>query len=188
MSKNDSSVHNSPAAVAYARSLLELANERGQAKEVGEEMKAVGQILAENPGFKEFLSNPSVGATERSNTFDKLFKGQASELVYSMIRVANEKGRAGILDEIAAEYTKLLDVQLGNVDVDVTSATELEPDQRETINQRVNGMLGKNANLHHHVDASIIGGLVVRIGDKVLDASVKSQLKSLRERMLASHA
>ena len=95
----------SPVAVAYARSLLELANERHVAQDVGGEMKAISQIMSENPSFKEFLANPAVGETERSHVIEKVFKGQASELVYNLIRVANAKGRAGVLDEIAATYS-----------------------------------------------------------------------------------
>src|SRR5436305_12157465 len=114
---NGHPVQASPIAVIYARSLLELANERGSAAEAGEEMKAIGQLMAENPHFKEMLSNPAINQAQRIELIDKLFKGRASELVYNLIRIANSKGRAGILDEITSTYLKLLDEQLGNVDV-----------------------------------------------------------------------
>ena len=178
----------SPVAVAYARSLLELANERNVAQEVGGEMKVISQLMSDNPSFKEFLANPSVGQNERSKVIDKIFKGQVSELVYNLIRVADSKGRAGILDEIADAFLKLLDEQLGNVDVQVTTARELDGGQEDAIRQRISQVLGKNPILHKQVDESIIGGLVVRVGDKVMDASVKTQLKSMREKLLASGA
>ena len=178
----------SPVAVAYARSLLELANERNTARDVGEEMKAISQLMKENPQFKEFLANPAVGHNDRQRVIENVFKGQASELVYNLIRVANAKGRAGVLDEIAATYSKLLDEQLGNIDVQVTTARDLDGGQEDAIRQRISQVLGKNPILHKHVDESIIGGVVVRVGDKVMDASVKTQLKSMRERLLASGA
>ena len=70
----------------------------------------------------------------------------------------------------------------------VTTARQLDGGQEEAIRQRISQVLGKNPILHKHVDESIIGGLVVRVGDKVMDASVKTQLKSMRERLLASGA
>jgi F-type H+-transporting ATPase subunit delta len=188
MAKNDRSVQSSPISVIYARSLLELANERNSAQEVGEEMKAIGQLMAENPHFKEMLANPSIGQTQRIDLIDKLFKGRASELVYNLIRIANSKGRAAILGEIASTYLKLLDEQLGNVDVQVTTARELDGGQEEAIRQRIGQVLGKNPILHTHVNDAIIGGVVVRVGDKVMDASVKTQLKSMREKLLTSGA
>lgn len=185
MDTNEQTLIHSPIALAYARSLLELANERHQANEVGEEMKAIRQIVAENPQLKEFLSNPSIGAVQRLALIDSLFKGQASDLVYNLIRVANEKHRAGLLGDVAALYLKLLDQQLGNVDVQVTSAQELDASQEEAIHRRVGQLLGKNPILHKRVDDAIIGGLIVRVGDKVLDASVKTQLGAMRKRLLA---
>ena len=182
MSTNSQTSQQSPIAMTYARSLLELANERGQAAEIGQEMRDLAGILASNPQFKEFFSNPSISSAERARKIDAMFKGQVSDLLFNLISVANQKGRSGLLGEIAATFNVLLDEQLGNVDVNLTSAQALDDGQAQSIGQRVGQILGKNAILHRRVDDSIIGGLIVRVGDKVLDASVKTQLKSLRQR------
>ena len=181
---HNGTVHSSPTAVAYARSVLELAQERNQVREIGQELSAVRELLVDNPGFREFLDNPGVGANERGAALEKIFKGRVSELVYFTLRVLNEKGRLRLLDQIIAGYDDLLDELFGNVEVDVTSARQLDAEQVAHIGRRVGEILGKTAVVHQYVDDSILGGLVVRVGDQVLDASVRYQLQAVRQRML----
>ena len=177
---------NNPTAVAYARSLLELANERDQADEIGRDMASVGEIVRDNPTFAAFLADPGIGAAERTATLDKLFRGRAHPLVANLLHVLNSRGRLALLDAVAGAFADLLDAQRGNVEVDVTVARRLDGDQLETVRRRVSQALGKNAVVHQHVDEDIIGGLVIRVEDRLIDASVRSQLEAMRQRMLAA--
>jgi F-type H+-transporting ATPase subunit delta len=175
-----------PTAVAYARSLLELATEGGQADEVGREMAGVRELLEQNPTFAAFLADPGIGAAERTATLEKLFRGRASPLVFNFLGVVNNHGRMRLLGPIAQAYGDLLDAQKGNVEVDVTVAQRLTPDQLEQVRQRVSQSLGRNAIVHQYVDEDIIGGLVLRVEDRLIDASVRYQLEAMRERLLAA--
>ena len=177
---------NNPTAVAYARSILELANERNQAQEFGQELTAIGELLRQNPSFAHYLADPGIGASERTATLDRLFRGKASPLVMNLMGVLNNRGRLNLLGAVADAYADLLDDQLGNVEVDVTVAKRLDPSQLEQVRQRVSQALGKNAVVHQYVDEDIIGGLVIRVEDRLIDASVKYQLEAMRERMLAA--
>ena len=175
-----------PTVLAYARSLLELANERGQADEAGRDMAAVRELLEQNPTFAAFLSDPGISASDRAATFDKLFRGRASQLVFNFLGVVNNKGRTRLLGAIAQAYNDLLDEQKGNVEVDVTVAQRLTGEQLEQVRQRVSQALGRNAVVHQYVDEEIIGGLVLRVEDRLIDASVRYQLEAMRERLLAA--
>jgi F-type H+-transporting ATPase subunit delta len=175
-----------PTAVAYARSLLELANERNQADEIGQEMAGIRDILTEQPSFAAYLADPGIGGTERTATLDKVFKGRVSPLVSNFLGVVNNHGRMRMLGPIAQAFVDLLDEQRGNVEVDVTVAQRLSADQLEQVRQRVSQALGKNAVVHQYVDEDIIGGLVLRVEDRLIDASVKYQLEAMRERLLAA--
>jgi F-type H+-transporting ATPase subunit delta len=175
-----------PTSVAYARSLLELANERNQVDEVGQEMAGLRQVVEENPTFAVFLADPGIGATERTATLDKVFRGRVSPLVMNFLGVLNNKGRLRLLGSIAQAFNDLLDEQKGNVEVDVTVAQRLTGDQLEQVRQRVSGALGKNAVVHQYVDPEIIGGLVLRVEDRLIDASVKYQIEAMRERLLSA--
>ncbi|MDB5298987.1 MAG: atpH [Phycisphaerales bacterium] len=176
--------HNSPLALTYARSLLELANEKNQAEEIGRELAGLGEILAANPGFRAYLADPAVGKAERNAAVEKIFRGRVSPLFYNFLGVVNGHGRLSLLGDIASAYANLLDAQLGNVEVDVTSAQKLTPDQLEQVRQRVSQALGKNARIRESVDDSILGGLVVQVGDRLIDASVASQLRAMKHQLL----
>lgn len=176
----------SATAVAYARSLLELANERQQAEAVREELNAIGQVLTTVPSFKLFLSDPGVGADERKGTLDRTFGVQASPLVRNVLGVLNAKGKLGELSRIIDTYNDLLDEQLGKIEVDVTVAQRLSSEQLEQVRQRVSAALKKDAVVHQYVDETIIGGLVLRVEDKLIDASVRQQLEAMKQRLLAA--
>lgn len=175
-----------PTVVAYARSLLELVNERDQVDEIGREMAAIREITEANPTFAQFLADPGIGATERTATLDKVFRGRVSPVVMNFMGVMNNHGRLGLLGPIAQAFNDLLDEQRGNVEVDVTVAQKLSPEQLEQVRQRVGQALGKNAVVHQYVDPEIIGGLVLRVEDRLIDASVRYQLEAMRERLLSA--
>jgi F-type H+-transporting ATPase subunit delta len=178
--------NNSPLAITYAKSLLELATERKIAEDIGRELEGLGEILTAEPIFKEYLSDPGVTNSERAGALERIFRGRVSELVFNFLGVMNAHSRLRILGEVVSAYADLLDQQLGNVDVDVTTAQRLEPDELEQVRQRVGSTLGKNAVVHQYVDDSIIGGLVIRVGDQVIDASVQQQLRSIKQQLLSA--
>lgn len=170
----------------YARSMLELANENGQAETLGAELRGIGEILSANPTFAEMLANPALGAEERKELLVRTFGGKVSPLLANLLGVLNSRGRAGMLGGVAAAYDVLLDAQLGKVEVDVTVAQRLGDEELEEVRRSVSASLGKNAVVRQHVDESIIGGLILRVQDRLIDASVKQQLQSIRRQLLAS--
>ena len=180
------STHASPTAVTYARSLLELAQERNIAQPIGAELASIREVLDANPTFREFLRDPAIGAEERTGVVDRVLRSRVDPLLGNFLGVMNLHGRLGLLDEVAAAYEQLLDELTGKVEVDVTVAQQLTPDELEQVRQRVSSALKKDAVVHQYVDDSIIGGLVLRVGDKLIDASVRSQLETMRRQFLAA--
>jgi F-type H+-transporting ATPase subunit delta len=178
--------HNSPLAVTYARSLLELAQERKNAVELGDELSSLYEVLLENPTFKAFLNDPGIGHEERTRVIDKVLKPQVNPLVANFLGVLNVHGRLGILGDIAQAYNDLLDEMLGKVEVDVTVSQRLSAEDLEQVRQKVSAALQKDAVVHQYVDESIIGGMILRVGDQLIDASVKSQLESMKRQLLAA--
>src|SRR5262245_44151867 len=117
--------HASPTALAYAQSVLDLANEQKQAEPIGQELEALRQIVDENPSFREVLTNPAISTGEREQLLAKIFKGKVSPLIFNTLGVLNEKNRLGLISQIAQGYGDLLDEQLGKVEVDLTVAQKL---------------------------------------------------------------
>jgi F-type H+-transporting ATPase subunit delta len=178
----------SPLATAYATSLLELALERNIAEPVGQELRDIRQVIQETPQFRAVLTNPGISEQERAELIKRVFDGRVNPLLLNFLKVLNNKGRLASLAHIAEAYDDLLDEKLGKVEVDVTVAQKLAPEQLEEVRQRVSQALGKEAVVHQYVDESIIGGLILRVQDKLIDASVRSQLRTMRERLLAARA
>jgi F-type H+-transporting ATPase subunit delta len=177
--------HHSPLSVVYATSLLDLAMEQGKAEEIGQELRDIRGLLDQNPVFGEFLRDPGIGREERSGALEKIFAGRVSPLLWNFLRVLSDKGRLGLLLNLDEAYNDLLDERLGKVEVDVTVAQRLSDDQLEQLRQRVSESLGKQAVVHQYVDEAILGGLVLRVQDRMIDASVRNQLRSMRQQVLA---
>jgi F-type H+-transporting ATPase subunit delta len=178
--------HHSPTVLSYAESVLELAEEAGEAEAVGEELNGIGEVLEQNPTFAQFLADPGISHAERDRVLGEAFGGaQASPLVWNFIRVLNVKGKLGLLPEIIAAYGDLYDEKHGKVEVDVTVPHRLTADELDDVRQRVGAALKKDAVVHQYVDESLIGGMLLRVGDRLIDGSVKGQLQALRKQMLA---
>ena len=174
----------SQSAIAYGRSLLELANERGEAESINADLQALREAIDSDPTFNEFLSNPSVSTGDRARVIKQTLEGRASQLLRNFVGVLAANGRLGLLTQAAAAYDDLLGEQLGKVEVDVIVAQRLTPDQLEQVRQKVGAALKKDAVVHQYVDESIIGGLILRVQDQLIDASVKHQLEAMKHKLM----
>ena len=181
-------MHSSMTAVTYAKSLLELATEQKRAEETGQELLAIRQVLEGNSEFGAYLRDPGISRQEKIATINRIFGGRASDLVLKFLGVLGEHDRLRLLIEIENAYADLYEEQIGNVEVDVTSALALSAEQVENVRQRISTTLSKNAVVHQYVDESILGGLVLRVQDKLIDASVRQQLKAMHDRLLSRRA
>ena len=175
---------NAPVVARYARALLQLANERKEAEAVRGDLNALAEVFKANPKLAVLLADPAVSEASRGSLLQRVFGGRLSPTLMNFLGVLNAKGRLGLLPDMIEAYDDLLEEQLGNVEVDVTVAQRLDAEQLEQVRQRVSQALGRTAVVHQYVDESIIGGLVLRVQDKLIDASVRFQLDQMRRRLL----
>jgi F-type H+-transporting ATPase subunit delta len=176
--------HHSPLSIAYAQALLELANESKTAQAVGDELRDLRKVIDDNPLFAQVLADPAIGHDERGQLLHRVFDGRASTLMLHFLGLVNEKGRLNLLRAIAAAYDDLLDQQQGKVEVDLTVAQQLGAEQLETVRRKVSDALKRDAIVHQFIDPQIIGGLVLRVRDQLIDGSVRAQLAAMRQRLL----
>jgi F-type H+-transporting ATPase subunit delta len=144
----------------------------------------LNEILEANHTFVLYLADPAISNEERGRTLSAIFRGQVNPLLWSFIGVLNLKNRLSLLGQIIAAYGDLLDQKYGKIEVDVTTAHTLGADELEEIRQRVSQALKKDAVIHQYVDESIIGGMLLRVSDQLIDASVKAQLQTIKQSML----
>jgi F-type H+-transporting ATPase subunit delta len=178
----------SPAAEAYAQAVMELISSDEQAKDVDSELQSLGGMMGDDPTFRSFLLDPSINVEQRGEVLERTFRGRSSELVVNLLGVLNKKNRAALLPEIAAAFRERLDRRLNMVRVELKVAEGLDEQQMAEVQQRISIALGKTAILEQKVDDAIIGGLILRVKDSIMDASVKSQLDAIRKRMLSGRA
>ncbi len=178
--------HHSTTAVIYAQSLLELAEAQGQTDAIGADLSSIASAVKGDAGLKLFTVDPSVSTGQRAALLKRAFDGKVAPLLVNFLGVLNAKGRLNTLSEVAEAYQYLLDKKRNKIEVDVTVAHQLTMDQMNMIQQKVSTALGKTATVTAHVDESIIGGLMLRVEDKLIDASVKYQLEAIKQNFLAA--
>lgn len=176
----------SSAAFALAQALLELADERKQVDAVAGEVSALRKAVVDAPQLAAFFGNPSIKDAEREGVLTRALLPQVSPLVGSFLRLLLSKGKLGQLAEIAGAFQSLMDVRQGKVNVEVTVTKPLGPQELELVRQRISTAIRKEAVIKQNVDDSILGGIIIRVGDKLIDGSVKSQLKTIEKKLLAT--
>ena len=175
----------SPLAVSYAQALLDLAREQNVHEPIGQDLAGLRQVIAAEPRLAQFLGDPSIGDEERRGVIDRAIRPKVHPLVANFLGVLSQHRRLGILGEIAGAYQGLLDRMLGKVEVELTVAQQLSPDQLDQVRRRVSDALKKTAVIKQNVDDAIIGGMVLKVEDKLIDASVRTQLQTMKRQLLA---
>jgi F-type H+-transporting ATPase subunit delta len=163
----------------YARAILDLAEEQGAAEDLAEELLAVAGLAESNPELADFLASPLVGTETRRQAIERFFRGRASDLLVDALQVIAGKGRLGFLPAIAVSYRREHRERRGIADAQVTSAAPLSPALRERLTRAIAARTGRTTQLVERVDPDLLGGLVVRIGDQKIDASVSHELGKL---------
>ncbi len=174
----------SPAAQAYASALLALADERNVTPQVAQEMQAVGEVMSQTPHLAQFFSDPKVSQEAKDQLLGRAFGSRFQPLTFNTIRLLSSKDQLALLPEVAQAFEDLLDERLGKVEVDITVAKRLLPPDLEQVRVSLQRSLGKDPVIHQYVDESIIGGIIVKIGDRLIDGSVRAQLDALRNKLL----
>ena len=167
----------------YSRSILELAEEQGQAEAVLDELQELVTYLDRNPEFEQFLGSPLVEAEDRGRTVEKALRGRASDLLVDSLQVVNRKGRLGLLRAIAEGYRIEFRDLRGIADAHVRTAVPLSEAMRVRVRESVARFTGKQPFLIEKVDPSLIGGIVIEVGGQKIDGSVSSRLRELGQNL-----
>lgn len=164
----------------YSRSMLDLAEKRDEAEGLLAELGDLATYLERNPEFATFLASPMVDADERAASLKKLFRDKASHLLVDSLQVLNRKGRLALLGAVAETYRDEYQKRRGRVDVHVRTAVPLTDGLRAQLRTAAADYTGKDPVLIEEVDDAMIGGIVLRIGDQKLDATVAYRIRKLR--------
>ena len=168
----------------YAETLLVLAGRANDLRGWGAMITDVAEAMGSQPKLRLFLESPKVGATEKNAVLQAAFTDRMPRTFLRFLQSLVSHRRQMLIPEIAREYLDLVDAAEGRLHARVTVARETPEEEKSAIAQELSRMFGKDVIPHLTVDPSIMGGVIVHVGDTVLDGSVRKRLASLRRRML----
>lgn len=177
--------------MSAARRYAEAAFDLGRAEDNLEGWAADLRIaagIAADERIERFLDNPAIPLAEREAAIDSALKGKVREPVRRLARVLLRRNRGDILPAVCAECDRMLNRERGVVTAHVTSAAPLSDADLDVVRQRIASMHGASTvELEQRVDEALIGGLTVRVGDQLIDASVRGRLERLRAQLVAGN-
>ena len=165
----------------YAQAMFELAREHNQLDAWAFDLQLVSQAL-QDPDFRTLLSHADVPVDEKIKSIDAVLP-DVHPLVRNLLDVLVTRGLVNLAPELGEAYTKLLDIHHGRQRVEVVSAVPLDDAELQRITRFVSDLTHKEVVVTTQVDEEILGGIVIQIGDQLLDGSTRTRLESLRKRV-----
>lgn len=172
----------------YAETLLELARRAGDLTAWGQAVDDVADAMQNNRTLRLFLESPRVSAAEKNRILGRAFEGQLPHVFVRFLQALVNHRRQMLLPQIAREFHDLVDQVEGRLHATVTVASQPGDGERRTIASELSRAYNKEVVPHFTVNPAILGGVVVRVGDTVLDGSVRRRLSALRARMLGQRS
>lgn len=174
-----------PIARAYASALFAAATDSGSIERVQRELGQLATALAESEPLRVVLFNPRIEADAKRRVLAGLSEG-ADRMLANTLQLLAQKERVSLLPQIRREYDELAAQQAQLLEVEVVSAVPLDAELERQVVARVEGATGKTVRLSKRVDGAILGGLVLRLGDVIVDGSLRSRLGQLKHRMVTA--
>ena len=169
-------------AQVYSHSLFEVAREQGRLDEVREQLGAFADAVDGERDLQVFFFSPYFSTEEKKDGLDRTLDG-ADEILINFLRLLLEKHRMPAIFRIRRQYDELWEAENRLLPVQVTSAIELEEATVRQIGDAIGEQTGQRIELTSRVDPDILGGIVLRVGNSILDASIRSRLEQLRKQV-----
>jgi len=169
----------------YARALFDAALEEGRLEQVRADLGELAEAAADVPELRELLRNPQLDPRAKTAALEDLLQG-ADELVRNFVLLLSDKGRSGLLEEIAREFERLVAEHEGTIHVELTTAVELSDADARKLVKQIEEASGRRVEASRSVDPDLIGGIVMQVGSHRLDASVRGRLERLRRQLVAA--
>jgi len=168
----------------YAQAVFEMADQQGTLTQWERDLRALDEAFG-NPQVAAFFDSPQITASQKRATADQILGPEAQQLARNLVGLLIERGRIGAIRQLYVDFHGRMLERQGIAVGEVTTAVPLGPEEMALVRQRLKAMLGKEIEVRAVVDPDIIGGIIARVGDELIDGSVVGQLRKLRERLVA---
>lgn len=167
----------------YAEALFEVAQEDNNLQQIREELDFLKTCLKENQDFEKLLNTPLVNSNEKKEILTNIFKDQFSKEVMNFLYILIDKGRIKYIHDIIREFNTMADISKNIVEGVAITAVPLEEASLLKLQVQLSMASGKNVRLKNEVDREVVGGVLVKIGDKVIDGTLKNRLGHLKQQL-----
>ncbi len=165
----------------YAKALFELADKESVVSDVEAQLKLISEVLGQNADIGKFLSLPSVAPEQKTSLLKSAFGDRVSALVLNMLTLLITRRRQGVITELYEAYTKIAGEALGQAHATVYTAQKLSEQELAEVAATFGQLAGKTILAEQVVDPSLLGGVQVRIGDRLYDGSLSGKLERLQK-------
>ena len=172
-------------ATKYSRAMFLLAQEEGKLNEYDRELRSLLSDIEGAPELKAYLESPMIPRQAKQEAVEKIFGGELSPMTMNFLRLLLDKQRISLLKEIVQQYETFSNEAQGILVADVTTARSISDGMGEKLMAKLGELTGKTIKLRKHLDEKLLGGAVVRMGDHLIDGSLKSRMKALEAQLLA---
>ncbi|GGE05266.1 ATP synthase subunit delta [Marinithermofilum abyssi] len=170
----------------YAKALFEAAQERQLLEQVEREWRGIAETWAGSEELRGWLSHPTVNLDQKKQTVNQLF-GELSDISRNLLYLLLDRGREAIIGEIYAEYKALVFEAKGIAEAEVISAAPLSQEEKQALSQAFEQRIGKKLNITNRVDSDLLGGVIVRIGDRLYDGCLRGKLARFQKQLAKTH-
>jgi F-type H+-transporting ATPase subunit delta len=172
-------------AEAYAQAAIGLCADLSSCQEFSEELQALAALMRENQDFADLLAGPIVSSKNKLALLHRVFGGRVSESLEALLAVMSARGRLILINAVSVKFRQLVEVREGKIEVSVTTACALSELELRDLTAKLSEAMQSKIILKASVQKDLIGGMIIRVGDKVFDASLKQDLDRMLRQMLS---
>ena len=172
-----------PINLGYARALFEMAQAEGVVSRIEEELYRLGELLKGNPELLQFLKDPNIKPEGKRRALSDLFQGRVHPLVLTTLVSLSDQDRGGRVLQVIAEFNTIADTARQQVTGEVTTAVAIDDATLGRLVTELNRVTGKSVQLFQKIDPAILGGAIIKVGEKIIDGSLRRKLDQIQEKL-----
>ena len=172
-----------PINTGYARALFEMAQAEGVVSRVEEELHRLSELLKANPELLQFLKDPNIKPEGKRLALSELFQSRVHPLVLTTLVSLSDQDRGGRVLQVIAEFNTIADTARQQVTGEVTTAVAIDDATLGRLVTELNRVTGKSVQLFQKIDPAILGGAIIKVGEKIIDGSLRRKLDQIQEKL-----